>query len=169
MPSSGPEKLAIIPNPHLRSSPRFTTAEPDLMFFSTTAYAAPSAVPWSHLLLVSRPQSISIASLALSTPRGFSHSWQTVTCIENHDIVKVGSDQRIPYLSDSSNRRSWYAQPHAVRDGNSAYRTRHSAALHGAGFPGRQAMELECHVCQSSLVGWLEHGSRPRDGESSSL
>jgi len=43
-------------------------------------------------------------------PQGFSHAWQTVTCIENHDIVKVGTDQRIPYLSDSSDRRSWYAR-----------------------------------------------------------
>jgi 1,4-alpha-glucan branching enzyme len=43
-------------------------------------------------------------------PQGFSHAWQTVTCIENHDIVKVGADQRIPYLSDSSDRRSWYAR-----------------------------------------------------------
>jgi 1,4-alpha-glucan branching enzyme len=43
-------------------------------------------------------------------PQGFSHGWQTVTCIENHDIVKVGADERIPYLSESSNRRSWYAR-----------------------------------------------------------
>jgi 1,4-alpha-glucan branching enzyme len=43
-------------------------------------------------------------------PQGFAHGWQTVTCIENHDIVKTGTDQRIPYLSDSSNRRSWYAR-----------------------------------------------------------
>ena len=46
-------------------------------------------------------------------PQGFRHAWQTVTCIENHDIVKVGTDQRIPYLSDSSNRRSWYARSRA--------------------------------------------------------
>jgi 1,4-alpha-glucan branching enzyme len=43
-------------------------------------------------------------------PSGFAHAWQTVTCVENHDIVKVGADQRIPYLADSSNRRSWYAR-----------------------------------------------------------
>jgi 1,4-alpha-glucan branching enzyme len=43
-------------------------------------------------------------------PQGFAHAWQTVTCIENHDLVKVGADQRIPYLSDSSNRRCWYAR-----------------------------------------------------------
>jgi 1,4-alpha-glucan branching enzyme len=43
-------------------------------------------------------------------PSGFAHGWQTVTCVENHDIVKVGADQRIPYLADSSNRRSWYAR-----------------------------------------------------------
>jgi 1,4-alpha-glucan branching enzyme len=43
-------------------------------------------------------------------PQGFAHGWQTVPCVENHDIVKVGTDQRIPYLADSSNRRSWYAR-----------------------------------------------------------
>jgi 1,4-alpha-glucan branching enzyme len=43
-------------------------------------------------------------------PRGFDHAWRTVTCVENHDVVKVGADQRVPYLSDSSNRRSWYAR-----------------------------------------------------------
>jgi 1,4-alpha-glucan branching enzyme len=43
-------------------------------------------------------------------PAGFSHAWQTVPCVENHDIVKKGTDQRIPYLADSNNRRSWYAR-----------------------------------------------------------
>lgn len=43
-------------------------------------------------------------------PQAFSYAWQTVPCIENHDLVKVGADQRIPYLSDSSDRRSWYAR-----------------------------------------------------------
>ena len=43
-------------------------------------------------------------------PQGFDHAWRTVTCIENHDLVKVGAGQRVPYLSDSSNRRSWYAR-----------------------------------------------------------
>src|SRR5258708_39606731 len=41
-------------------------------------------------------------------PTGFEHGWQTVPCIENHDIVKVGTDQRIPFLADPSNRRAWY-------------------------------------------------------------
>jgi len=43
-------------------------------------------------------------------PAGFAHAWQTVPCVENHDIVKVGDDQRIPFLADSSDRRSWYAR-----------------------------------------------------------
>jgi 1,4-alpha-glucan branching enzyme len=43
-------------------------------------------------------------------PQGFMHGWQTVTCVENHDIVKVGTDQRIPFLADSTDRRSWYAR-----------------------------------------------------------
>jgi len=33
-----------------------------------------------------------------------------VTCIENHDLVLVGRDPRIPKLADGSNSRSWYAR-----------------------------------------------------------
>jgi 1,4-alpha-glucan branching enzyme len=43
-------------------------------------------------------------------PNGFAHGWQTVPCVENHDIVKAGTGQRIPCLADSSNTRSWYAR-----------------------------------------------------------
>src|SRR5207253_1774758 len=43
-------------------------------------------------------------------PQGFVHAWQTVPCVENHDIVKVGSDLRIPVLADGSNHESWYAR-----------------------------------------------------------
>jgi 1,4-alpha-glucan branching enzyme len=43
-------------------------------------------------------------------PQGFAHGWQAVTCVENHDIVKVGTDRRIAALADSSNARSWYAR-----------------------------------------------------------
>jgi 1,4-alpha-glucan branching enzyme len=46
---------------------------------------------------------------ALSPP-GLSHGWQAVTCIENHDIVQVNRDPRIPHLADSSDPRSWYAR-----------------------------------------------------------
>ena len=55
--------------------------------------------------------SVNFDSIAATLyPQGFAHGWQTVTCVENHDIVKVGTDQRIPYLADSSDRRSWYAR-----------------------------------------------------------
>jgi 1,4-alpha-glucan branching enzyme len=43
-------------------------------------------------------------------PAKFAHAWQTITCVENHDIVKIGTDQRIPTLADSSNPASWYAR-----------------------------------------------------------
>jgi len=43
-------------------------------------------------------------------PLGFAHAWQTVTCVENHDTVAIGRDQRIPALADGSNHRSWYAR-----------------------------------------------------------
>jgi 1,4-alpha-glucan branching enzyme len=43
-------------------------------------------------------------------PQGFAQAWQVVPCVENHDIVKVGTDLRIPALADGSNHRSWYAR-----------------------------------------------------------
>lgn len=46
-------------------------------------------------------------------PPFLPHAWQAVTCVENHDIVKVGTDQRLPSLADSSNHRSWYARSRA--------------------------------------------------------
>jgi 1,4-alpha-glucan branching enzyme len=43
-------------------------------------------------------------------PPDLPHAWQAVTCVENHDIVDVGRDARIPALADGSNHRSWYAR-----------------------------------------------------------
>jgi 1,4-alpha-glucan branching enzyme len=43
-------------------------------------------------------------------PQGFAHGWQAVPCVENHDVVKVGADLRIPALADGSNHESWYAR-----------------------------------------------------------
>ena len=43
-------------------------------------------------------------------PQGFAHGWQAVPCVENHDLVEVGRDPRIPALADGSNSRSWYAR-----------------------------------------------------------
>ena len=43
-------------------------------------------------------------------PSGLPHGWQAVPCVENHDIVKVGADQRIPVLADGANHKSWYAR-----------------------------------------------------------
>jgi 1,4-alpha-glucan branching enzyme len=43
-------------------------------------------------------------------PTGFAHSWQTIPCVENHDIVKLGEKPRVPCLADGSNPRSWYAR-----------------------------------------------------------
>ena len=45
-------------------------------------------------------------------PQGFAHGWQTVPCVENHDLVAVGEGRspRIPALADGSNSRSWYAR-----------------------------------------------------------
>jgi 1,4-alpha-glucan branching enzyme len=43
-------------------------------------------------------------------PAGFAHAWQTIPCVENHDIVKLGEKPRVPALADGSNARSWYAR-----------------------------------------------------------
>jgi 1,4-alpha-glucan branching enzyme len=43
-------------------------------------------------------------------PQGFVHGWQAVTCVENHDLVAVGREPRIPAVADASNPRSWYAR-----------------------------------------------------------
>jgi len=43
-------------------------------------------------------------------PSGFAHGWEAVTCIENHDIVKIGTQSRIPMLADSADTKSWYAR-----------------------------------------------------------
>jgi len=43
-------------------------------------------------------------------PQGFAHGWQAVTCVENHDLVQVGREPRIPALADGLNQRTWYAR-----------------------------------------------------------
>jgi 1,4-alpha-glucan branching enzyme len=54
---------------------------------------------------------VAVSTIAASLyPAGFDHAWRAVTCVENHDIVKAGEDVRIPWLADSSDRRSWYAR-----------------------------------------------------------
>ena len=57
---------------------------------------------------------VSMSSIAATLyPAGFAHAWQTVPCIENHDLVKAGHfppNPRIPTLADSSNPESWYAR-----------------------------------------------------------
>jgi 1,4-alpha-glucan branching enzyme len=55
--------------------------------------------------------SVSMSSIAsVLYPPGFDHAWRAVTCVENHDVVFVGRDPRIPKLADSSNPLSWYAR-----------------------------------------------------------
>lgn len=46
-------------------------------------------------------------------PPNMDHGWRAVTCIENHDIVKQGNEQRIPRIADGSNPRSWFARSRA--------------------------------------------------------
>jgi 1,4-alpha-glucan branching enzyme len=44
------------------------------------------------------------AVAAALVPSGMDHAWRAVTCIENHDIVKQGNEQRIPRIADGSNQ-----------------------------------------------------------------
>jgi 1,4-alpha-glucan branching enzyme len=44
---------------------------------------------------------------------GVTQAWKAVTCIENHDIVRDGTDLRIARLADGSDARSWYARSRA--------------------------------------------------------
>jgi 1,4-alpha-glucan branching enzyme len=54
---------------------------------------------------------LSMANIAGALyPPTFDHAWRAVTCIENHDLVLVGRQPRIPALADPSNPRSWYAR-----------------------------------------------------------
>jgi 1,4-alpha-glucan branching enzyme len=43
-------------------------------------------------------------------PNNFPQAWMAVPCVENHDLVLLGRDQRIPRLADGSNSRSFYAR-----------------------------------------------------------
>jgi 1,4-alpha-glucan branching enzyme len=50
------------------------------------------------------------AIAANMSPSSMPHAWQAVTCVENHDLVKVGKELRIAQLADGSDARSWYAR-----------------------------------------------------------
>jgi len=53
----------------------------------------------------------SLSNTLSNLQQGFSAWWPLVTCLENHDIVKLGGDfQRIPVAADASDPRSWYAR-----------------------------------------------------------
>jgi 1,4-alpha-glucan branching enzyme len=43
-------------------------------------------------------------------PPGLPQAWNAVPCVENHDVVYLGRDVRIPVLADSSNAQSFYAR-----------------------------------------------------------
>ena len=86
-------------------------------------------------------------------PQGFSHGWQAVTCVENHDVVYSGRDPRIPALADGSNSRSWYAR--------SRSRLATGLLLTAPGIPqlfmGEEFLEdkqWNCDPKGSTLIGW---------------
>jgi len=54
---------------------------------------------------------VSMSAIAAAVyPPGLDHAWRAVTCVENHDLVLVDRDGRLPVLADSSAPRSWYAR-----------------------------------------------------------
>lgn len=54
---------------------------------------------------------VSMSAIAAALyPPGFDHGWRAVTCVENHDLVLVGRQPRLPALADPSDHRSWYAR-----------------------------------------------------------
>jgi 1,4-alpha-glucan branching enzyme len=55
--------------------------------------------------------SVDMGSIAAAlASRLLPADWQSVQCVENHDIIKRGEGQRIPRLADPSDSRSWYAR-----------------------------------------------------------
>ena len=95
-------------------------------------------------------------------PQGLAHGWQAVPCVENHDIVKVGTDLRIPALADGSDHRSWYAR--------SRSRFATGLLLTAPGIPqlfmGQEFLEDKQWSCDPSapnLIWWagLDTGSDP--------
>ena len=74
-------------------------------------------------------------------PPGLPQAWNAVPCVENHDVVYVGRDARIPVLADGSDAQSFYARSRSkVATGLLLAAPRHSADLHGAGISGEPAM-----------------------------
>jgi 1,4-alpha-glucan branching enzyme len=96
-------------------------------------------------------------------PQGFAHGWQAVTCVENHDLVAVGRNPRIPALADGSNARSWYAR--------SRSRFATGLLLTATGIPqifmGQEFLEDQQWSCDpaasGNLIGWggLNAGADP--------
>ncbi|HVS00346.1 MAG TPA: alpha amylase C-terminal domain-containing protein [Thermoanaerobaculia bacterium] len=92
---------------------------------------------------------------------GFTHPWQAVTCVENHDLVYQGREPRIPALADGGDPRSWYAR--------SRSRVATGLVLTAPGIPmlfmGQELLEpRQWHDSRSPdhLLDWsgLEHGDR---------
>jgi 1,4-alpha-glucan branching enzyme len=95
-------------------------------------------------------------------PSGLLHAWQSVPCVENHDLVAVGREQRIPTLADGSDSRSWYAR--------SRSRFATGILLTAPGIPqlfmGQEFLEQKqwsWDPASPYLIGWaaLETGSDP--------
>jgi 1,4-alpha-glucan branching enzyme len=101
--------------------PNYPTATPSIVTSTNAGGAGFDAVQHDGLrgalraaitsASAGRQATIDFSTIAATLyPSGFAHAWQTITCVENHDIVKVGTNPRIPTLADSSNPASWYAR-----------------------------------------------------------
>jgi 1,4-alpha-glucan branching enzyme len=69
------------------------------------AWLAPQVLGTGEVLGLDR-----LAAALAFRPNDLPDFWRAVTCIENHDEVQVGRNLRIPFRTDSNDRRSWYAR-----------------------------------------------------------
>ena len=96
-------------------------------------------------------------------PPGLPNSWNAVPCVENHDVVYIGRDPRIPVLADGSNAQSFYAR--------SRTKVATGLLLAAPGIPqifmGQEFLEnrqwREDPAAQGNLLQWqaLSSGNKP--------
>jgi 1,4-alpha-glucan branching enzyme len=81
--------------------------------FDTVQHGALRDAIRSAVQAASYGQSSSVDMGAISAslyPPSLPHAWNAVPCVENHDIVYAGRNNRIPALADGSNHQSFYAR-----------------------------------------------------------
>jgi 1,4-alpha-glucan branching enzyme len=96
-------------------------------------------------------------------PPGLPRAWNAVPCVENHDVVYIGKDVRIPVLADRSDPQSFYARS------RSKFATGLLLAAPGIPqiFMGQEFLEnrqwCDDPTAQANLLEWvaLDSGNKP--------